>query len=152
MVELTAIILLLLMVVPKLAFTLRSHPTFCLHDLFGFALTALVALRCVEVLQIRGGVGARWVEFHGMTLRHAPMHTYGAVQVSAGPFRVYRNIITMITKVTATRHGRHGISSTSGKEKLAALYKVVNRAIDFCLTVSVLGAFHQFFYKLTFKL
>ena len=68
----TSIVLLLLMVIAELTLSLSRHPPLCLHDLLSFARASwLVALSCVEVLQVRGrirpgiteiadGVVSRW--------------------------------------------------------------------------------------------
>ena len=51
--KLTSIILLLLVVVAKLAFSLRSHTSLSLHHLFRFTGPLLMALIGIEILQPR---------------------------------------------------------------------------------------------------
>lgn len=61
--RLTSIVLLLLMVIAKLALTLRSHSALGLHHLLRLVGPALEALGGVEVLKVRGRVGAGGIEF-----------------------------------------------------------------------------------------
>ena len=57
--EHTPVILLLLVVVAKLPFALRSHASFRLQHLLGFVRSWLVSLICVETLEIGARLWAK---------------------------------------------------------------------------------------------
>ena len=111
--EHTPIILLLLVVVAKLSFTLRSHTPFRLQHLLGFIRSWLVSLICVEALEI----GARlWAKLFIITYRVSLRHTTHArvCMMFVRDFGVCLNKCWFLTKVSErsrTSHRRQGVSS-----------------------------------------
>ena len=67
----TPVILLLLVVVAKLSFTLRSHAAFRLQHLLGFIRSWLLSLICVETLEVGARLRAKlFIVTYRMSLRH----------------------------------------------------------------------------------
>ena len=108
----TPVILLLLVVVAKLSFALRSHASFRLQHLLGFVRSWLVSLVCVETLEIGARLRAKlFVVTYRVPLRHAT-HTR-VWKMFVRIFRAFLNRCWFPTEVgerSRTSHRRQGVS------------------------------------------
>ena len=110
--EHTPVILLLLVVVAKLSFTLRSHASFRLQHLLGFVRSWLVSLICVETLEIRARLRAKlFIVTYRVSLRYT---THARVcKMFVRNFGVCLNRCWFLTEVrerSRTTHRRQGVS------------------------------------------
>ena len=110
--EHTPIILLLLVVVAKLSFTLRSHASFRLQHLLGFVRSWLVSLICVETLEIGARLRAKlFVVTYRVSLRYTTHARVWKMFVRNCTVRLNRCCFpTEVGERSRTSHRRQGVS------------------------------------------